>query len=219
MKQKLQKIILFSFWCFGAFNSIAQTTKITGKVSSDTGEPLPGVSITIKGTTSGTTTNTDGSYQISAGSTSTLIFSFIGYEAKEILVGNQSSINVTLNEGQSQLDEVVVVGYGTQKKVNLTGSVASIDQKFLANRPITNSSQALQGLSGVYVNMSRGRPGADGANIRIRGVGSFGTNNNRLVLVDGVEYNLRDINPSDIESITVLKDAASSAIYGNRSAN
>jgi TonB-dependent starch-binding outer membrane protein SusC len=219
MKQKLQKIILFSFWCFGAFNSIAQTTKITGKVSSDSGEPLPGVSITIKGTTSGTTTNTDGSYQINAGSTSTLIFSFIGFEAKEILVGNQSSINVTLNEGQSQLDEVVVVGYGTQKKVNLTGSVASIDQKFLANRPITNSSQALQGLSGVYVNMSRGRPGADGANIRIRGVGSFGTNNNPLVLVDGVEYNLRDINPSDIESITVLKDAASSAIYGNRAAN
>ena len=89
----------------------------------------------------------------------------------------------------------------------------------MANRPITNSSQALQGLSGVYVNMTRGRPGAEGANIRIRGVGSFGTNNNPLVLVDGVEYNLRDINPSDIESVTVLKDAASSAIYGNRAAN
>lgn len=218
MKQKLQKYLsIFLFFC-GTITAMAQN-KVSGRIVSNDGTALPGVSVTVKGTPTGTTSNTDGTYQINAQSNATLIFSFIGYEQKEVLVGNQTQINVTLSESNEQLSEVVVVGYGTQKKANLTGSVSSIDQKFLANRPITNSSQALQGLSGVYVNMSKGRPGADGATIRIRGVGSFGTNNNPLVLVDGVEYNLRDINPADIESVTVLKDAASSAIYGNRAAN
>ncbi|MEZ4905303.1 MAG: TonB-dependent receptor [Spirosomataceae bacterium] len=200
-------------------NSFLDQT-ITGTVVDENGNGLPGVSILVKGTQRGTTSDPNGNYKldIPEGST-TLVFSFVGYEPQEMIVGNRSVLNITLKPDTKALDEIVVVGYGTQKKANLTGSVASIDQKFLANRPITNSSQALQGLSGVYVNMSKGRPGADGATIRIRGVGSFGTNNNPLVLVDGVEYSLKDINPADIESITVLKDAASSAIYGNRAAN
>lgn len=193
---------------------------IKGSVTDEAGEKLPGVSITIKGSTLGTTSNTNGEYSIAIpNDKSVLVFSFVGYKAQEVLAGNKTNLNIVLQFDTKALDEVVVVGYGVQKKANLTGSVASIDQKFLANRPITNSTQALQGLSGVYVNMSGGRPGNDGATIRIRGVGSFGTNNNPLVLVDGVEYNLRDINPADIESISVLKDAASSAIYGNRAAN
>ena len=197
-----------------------QQLQISGLVYDSNGIPLAGAKILEKGTTNGVQTDFDGNFSIKVSTpNATLVVSYLGFTSKEVIVNNQTNLKITLTEDVSALDEVVVVGYGTQKKVNLTGSVASIDQKFLANRPITNSSQALQGLSGVYVNMSRGRPGADGANIRIRGVGSFGTNNNPLVLVDGVEYNLRDINPSDIESITVLKDAASSAIYGNRAAN
>lgn len=199
--------------------ALAEIT-VKGTVIDEKGEKLPGVNISVKGTTRGVTTNVNGEFSIDLpNAKSILLFSFVGFLSQEIVVGSNNIINVTLIQDSKSLEEVVVVGYGTQKKVNLTGSVASIDQKFLANRPITNSSQALQGLAGVYVNMSKGRPGADGATIRIRGVGSFGTNNNPLVLVDGVEYNLRDINPADIESITVLKDAASSAIYGNRAAN
>lgn len=193
---------------------------VTGTVTDESGGGLPGVSILVKGTQKGTTTDASGKYKLDVpDEKAILVFSFVGYLSQEITIGSQTTLNVSLKPDTKALEEVVVVGYGVQKKANLTGSVASIDQKFLANRPITNSSQALQGLSGVYVNMSRGRPGADGATIRIRGVGSFGTNNNPLVLVDGVEYNLKDINPADIESITVLKDAASSAIYGNRAAN
>lgn len=219
MQQKLRICLWALAWLLCAVSSQAQSSKVSGRIISSAGEALPGVSVVVVGTTTGTTSDANGNYSIVASANQTLKFSMIGYSSKEVGVGNQTSVNVTLDVDNRQLEEVVVVGYGVQKKANLTGSVASLDQKFLANRPITNSSQALQGLSGVYVNMTRGRPGADGANIRIRGVGSFGTNNNPLVLVDGVEYNLRDINPADIESITVLKDAASAAIYGNRAAN
>lgn len=194
--------------------------RVSGTVTDESGMGLPGVSVLVKGSTRGASTDPDGKYSLTVpDEKAVLVFSFVGYLAQEIAVGNKTIINVSLGSDNKVLDEVVVVGYGTQKRANLTGSVASIDQKFLANRPITNSSQALQGLSGVYVNMNRGRPGADGATIRIRGVGSFGTNNNPLVLVDGVEYSLSNINPADIESVTVLKDAASAAIYGNRAAN
>ncbi len=195
---------------------------VSGVVRSETGEGLPGVSIVVKGTRNGTTSDANGQYRISipdgVGS-ATLVFSFVGYVNQELVVGARSTVDVQLVADQKSLDEVVVIGYGTQKKVNLTGSVASLDQKFLANRPITNSTQALQGLTGVHVNMAGGRPGADAATIRIRGVGSFGTGNDPLVLVDGVEFPLTSVNPADIETVTVLKDAASAAIYGNRAAN
>ncbi|MFA4868938.1 MAG: TonB-dependent receptor [Pedobacter sp.] len=184
-----------------------------------TKDPLAGVSLQIKGTSHGTTTDGNGNFNFITGQKFpyTIIVSYVGFEKKEV-VATGSPLDILLKEVRDELSEVVVVGYGTQKKVNLTGSVSSLDQKELANRPITNSTQALQNLPGVFTNQTKGRPGADGATIRIRGVGTL-NNSNPLILVDGVEFPLGDVNPNDIESITVLKDAASSAIYGNRAAN
>lgn len=179
---------------------------------------LPGVSIMVKGTTQGISTGTNGEYSIRAKKGDILVASILGYEKQEVSVGDQNVRNILLTESSSALEQVVVVGYGTQKRVNLTGSVATVNADFLENRPITNSSQALQGVQGVYVNQAGGQPGADDATIRIRGVGTL-NNNNPLVLVNGVEFNLRDVNPNDIESISVLKDAASASIYGSRAAN
>ncbi|CAG5067582.1 TonB-dependent receptor P26 [Dyadobacter sp. CECT 9623] len=196
--------------------------KVSGTVIDEKGAGLPGVSILVKGTSSGTTTNVDGSFALdNVEDDAVLIFSFVGYIAQEVPVGAQTTLNISLKPDQRDLDELVVVGYGTQKKVNLTGAIATIDSKAIENRPITNSSQALQGLPGVYVNMNQGRPGADGANITIRGASSYNleTGNGPLVLVDGVEFSLRDVNPNDIEKVTVLKDAASAAIYGSRAQN
>jgi TonB-dependent starch-binding outer membrane protein SusC len=192
---------------------------VQGVVTSETGEGMPGVNVVLKGTTNGTTTDVNGNYflKLSDGS-GTLTFSFIGYAAQEIPINNQTTINVSLQLDVRSLDEVVVVGYGEQKKINVTGAVATVNADFLSSRPITNASQAIQGVPGLFVNQTKGRPGADGTTIRIRGLGTLG-NNDPLVLVDWVEYSLRDINPNDIESISVLKDAASSAIYGNRAAN
>lgn len=197
-----------------------QATKtISGNVSGPDGESIPGATVVVKGTTTGTVTDLDGNYSITVSfSDEVLIFSFVGMGSEEVEIGNQSIVNVTLSNEGADLDEVVVIGYGTQRKVTLTGSVATADAEFLKDRPITNSTQALQGLNGIYVNQSSGQPGADAASIRIRGIGTLG-DNNPLVLVDGIEFNLRDINPNDIETISVLKDAASAAIYGNRAAN
>jgi TonB-linked SusC/RagA family outer membrane protein len=133
-------------------------------------------------------------------------------------IEGRTTFTVTMEEETIGLDEVVAVGYGVQKKVNLTGAVTSVNIEKIENRPITNSSQALQGVSGLYVNQAGGQPGKDGATLRIRGQGTL-NNNNPLVLVDGIEYSLADVNPGDIESISVLKDAASASIYGNRAAN
>jgi len=188
-------------------------------VDAKTREALIGATVKIKGTTNGSSTNVDGKFNLLTGQKYpyTLVVNYIGYQAREIVV-NANQIVIELTEDYNPLDEVVVVGYGTQKKVNLTGSVASVDQKTLANRPITNSTQALQNVPGVFTNQTKGRPGADGATIRVRGTGTL-NNSNPLVLVDGIEYALGDVNPNDIESITVLKDAASASIYGNRAAN
>lgn len=194
--------------------------RVAGRVTaSETGEALAGVSVSVKGTPRGTTTDADGRYALTVdGPEATLVFSFVGYTPQEVAVGSRSALDVQLASDTKSLGEVVVVGYGTQKKVNLTGAIATVDQKFLENRPITNSTQALQGLPGVFVNQTKGRPGADGADIRIRGVGTL-NGSGPLVLVDGIAYSLSDVNPNDIESISVLKDAASAAIYGNRAAN
>ncbi|MRG45523.1 SusC/RagA family TonB-linked outer membrane protein [Chitinophaga sp. SYP-B3965] len=218
----LQNIAFAESTVYGKGNipiTIYQQKKINGTVSGTDGEKLPGVSIRIKGTGRGTLSGPDGTFSIILpDGPATLVFTYTGYVSQEVAVKDGSAIHVTLQTSTGELGEVVVVGYGQQKRTSLTGSVASLDQKALANRPITNASQALQGLPGVYVNQTKGRPGADGANIRIRGVGTL-NNNNPLVLVDGIEFPLSDVNPSDIESITVLKDAASAAIYGNRAAN
>ncbi len=200
---------------------LVQGIRITGVVS-DKGEPLPGVNVTVKGTLTGVVTDVNGKYSINVpGKDAVLVFSFVGYVTQELVAGDQTTMDIVLNEDTRQIEEVVVIGYGVQKKTNITGSVTVLESEKLENRPITNSTQALQGLPGIYVNQAGGQPGVDGATIRIRGVGSIGGTSklNPLVLVDGVEYPLGDVNPSDIESISVLKDAASTAIYGSRAAN
>jgi len=194
---------------------------ISGTVTDNIGEPLPGVNVMIKGTSQGVVTGTDGKFSMSVpGNETVLVFSFIGFTSQEITVGERRSFEVLLAEDAQLLDEVVVVGYGTQKKVNLTGSVSVVkfDQE-LENRPITNATQALAGRSaGLWVSQNTGRPGDDGSTIRIRGYGTL-NNTAPLILVDGIEGSLSELNPNDIESITVLKDAASAAIYGSRAAN
>ncbi|MDR1171689.1 MAG: TonB-dependent receptor [Bacteroidales bacterium] len=196
-----------------------QLVTVTGTVVDGFAEPIPGVNIVVKGTAHGVVTGVDGKYTISAPSAnSILVFSFIGYVTQELVVGDQRTINITLVEETRQIEEVVVVGYGVQKKINLTGAISVVDQENLADRPLTNATQALQGVQGIYVNQAGGQPGNDAATIRIRGQGTL-NNNNPLVLVDGIAYNLQNVNPNDIESISVLKDAASAAIYGSRAAN
>lgn len=199
-----------------------QSREITGTVVDATGEAVIGASVMVKGTSNGTITDIDGNFKVNAGSRSVLVISYIGYMTQEITVGNQNHIKVTLKDDTQTLDEVVVVGFGTQKKVNLTGSVSVVDAKQLAARPVTNVSQALQGLV-PGMNFSYGTDGNGGEigtdmKINIRGAGTIGKGSNAspLVLIDGMEGDMNVLNPNDIESISVLKDAAASSIYGSR---
>jgi TonB-linked SusC/RagA family outer membrane protein len=193
---------------------------IKGVVKDDQENPLPGVSIVVKGTSIGTTTGMDGSFEIDLTTDAqTLVFSFVGYEPKEINVLNESIVNIVLQTDEKSLNEVVVVGYGTQKKVNLTGSVSAVTGQEIAKRPVGKTSTALQGaVPGLTVTQTSGQPGRDGSTLRIRGIGTTG-NSDPLVIVDGVESNLNNIDPNEIESISVLKDASSAAIYGSRASN
>lgn len=193
---------------------------IKGKVSGEEGIALPGVSVVVKGTTQGTTTNQDGDFSIAVPNTSSvLVFSFVGYESQERTVGSVTQLDVSLQVDNKSLNEVVVVGYGTQKSQNLTGSVATVDGKQLALQPVGQTSAALQGaMPGVTIRQSSGNPGRDGGQIRIRGIGTLG-NSNPLVLVDGVPTDLNNVDPNDIDNISVLKDASAAAVYGSRAAN
>jgi TonB-linked SusC/RagA family outer membrane protein len=204
-----------NFW-----NLQQQPRVVTGKVTNQQEEPLPGVSIVVKGTTQGTVTNADGEYSITGVSgDATLSFSFIGMQTQEINVGNQTNINVTMEEDIIGIDEVVAIGYGTQRKVNLSGSVVAVQGNEIAQRSLIQTSQALQGMvPGVTVTSSSGKPGEENTSIRIRGIGTV-NDNNPLVLVDGVASSMDAVDPSDVESISILKDAASSSIYGSRAAN
>ena len=192
---------------------------IKGVVEDQLG-PIAGANVVEKGTTNGTITDMDGNFSLEVAPNSILVVSFIGYKEQQIPINNQKSFTIKLVEDFQALDEVVVVGYGTQKKVNLTGAVSSVDfSEQAANRPITNVSSALGGLSaGLQVMQSKGNPTDDGATIRVRGTGTL-NNASPLVLVDGMEASMDAVNPQDIESISVLKDAASAAIYGSRAAN
>lgn len=198
------------------------TFTVAGKVTDENAEPLPGVNILEKGTTNGTTTDQNGDYTLVVDNQDvTLIFSFIGYSSQEVKVGNQSQINVTLKPDVKSLQEVVVVGYGTQKKVNLTGAVASVTGEDIIKRPVANAAAMLQGtMPGVQIVQNSGEPGNEGVSIRIRGTGTFSSaGSDPLVLIDGVPGSLANLNPANIESISVLKDAASASIYGARAAN
>jgi TonB-linked SusC/RagA family outer membrane protein len=199
-----------------------QGIAISGVVKQITGESMPGVTVVIKGTSTGTVTDSEGRFDITApNSDAILVFSYIGYINKEITVGNQSQINVTLTEDTQQLEEVIVVGYGTQKKVNLTGSVESVSSVDFGKRTVTQASNLLQGkASGISVRQTSGNPAGNSASLLVRGKGTFsGAGTEPLVLVDGIESSINAVNPSDIESISILKDAASSAIYGSKAAN
>lgn len=200
---------------------VRQSQTVKGKITdSTTGEPLVGVNIVVEGTTIGTMTDIDGNYSIEVPSRDVvLVCSSIGYLTEKISVNGRSTIDLPMLPDVKNLSEVVVIGYGTQKKVNLTGSVSVATGDELANRPIASVSNGLQGLlSGVTVVNSTGLPGQSTGTIRIRGIGTTG-NSNPLVLIDGVEGNINIMNPDDIESISVLKDAASASIYGARGAN
>jgi TonB-dependent starch-binding outer membrane protein SusC len=198
-----------------------QQLSISGKVTDSAGSPLPGVSVVLKGTTTGTITDADGIYKLTnVAGKATLQFSFVGMKALEISVAGKTTINATLTDETIGLEEVVAVGYGVQKKVNLTGAVSSIGVTQLADKPVATTSQALAGLvPGLSVVQNSGRPGTS-ASVKIRGTGTFSTaGNDPLVLIDGMAGGLDDVDPSNIENISFLKDAASASIYGNRAAN
>ena len=192
---------------------------ITGVVKSSTGEPIIGASVIVKGTSRGVVTDVNGAFSIEAAPGQTLQFSFLGYDRQEVQIGAQTELNIVLENDTQVLEDVVVVGYGVQKKVNLTGSVSAISSEDIASRPMATFSSGLQGLlPGVTVINSTAQPGNANTTIRIRGIGTIG-NSNPLILVDGVEGDITSINPDDIESVSVLKDAASASIYGARGAN
>jgi len=200
---------------------LAQGSTVKGVVVDQTGEPIPGASILVKGTSTGLVTNMDGSYSIQVPSNAVLIFSFMGMEKKEITVGNQSVINVTLQDDVATLSEFVVIGYGTIERRDLTSAVSSVGAKQLADIPVNSAAEAIAGrLAGVQVTASEGAPNAD-VQIRVRGGGSITQDNAPLYVVDGiqVENALNILSPQDIESIDVLKDASATAIYGARGAN
>ncbi len=202
-------------------NMLQQLT-IDGLVTDANGMALPGASIVEKGTTNGTQSDFDGNFSLNVtNQNATLVISYIGYSTKEVTVNGQTNLTIALEESAAGLDEVVVVGFGTQKKVNLTGAVATVDGEDLVKRPVTNAASMLQGqVAGLRIVQDTGEPGNEGLSIRIRGQGTFsGAGSNPLVLIDGVDGSLSDLNPNDIESISVLKDAASASIYGARAAN
>ncbi len=198
-------------------SALLQQSTVSGTVKDATGVTMPGVNITIKGTTHGVVTDVNGRYSINVPNTNAiLVFSFVGYLTKEISVGNQTVVDLEMVEDTREIEEVVVVGYGSQKKVNLTGSVASIDAKAIENKSFRNVQQAIQGqIPGLTVVQGHGQPGNETMDMNIRGVSTF-SSNAPLVIVDGQAISMANLNPQDIESVSVLKDAAAAAIYGAR---
>ena len=220
MKRKIF-LLLIALWSTTSL-LWAQNKQISGTVTDEKGTPLPGVSVQIKSTTRGVATDFDGKYSIEASQGNVLLFSSMGYASQEKTVGkggggNSLIINVKLKEDTQELGEVVVVGYGSQKKENLTGAIATVDAKVLESRPLTTIGQGLQGvIPNLNITTSNGRPGS-GSSFNIRGYTSL-NGGSPLVLVDGVQMDPNQINPNDVENVTVLKDAASAAIYGGRAA-
>lgn len=204
----------------------AQTREVTGQVTDEAGSGLPGVNVLIKGTTSGTVTDIEGNYSVSVeGNNPTLVFSYVGYLQEEIEVGNRSAINVSMTPDISTLSEVVVIGYGTAKKSDVTGAISSVDNETIQEIPAQDVANALQGrIAGVELQRTSSKPGGD-MQIRIRGSRSLGapdgSNNDPLIVLDGIPYlgSLTSINQGDIASVDILKDASATAIYGSRGSN
>lgn len=212
-------ILQFLFVFLALAASAQEKHNISGEVT-DNGQPIENASVSVKGTKIGTTTNEQGVFQITASKGQTLEFSHVAYATKSIVIGDELRISLNLaSNSDKELSEVVVVGYGTQKKANLSGAVSTVSAKEIESRPVTNVTTALQGtMAGVTVVQNSGQPGKDLASIRIRGIGTLG-NSDAMVVVDGVVSSMNDVNPNDIQSVSVLKDAASASIYGSRAAN
>lgn len=196
------------------------TKKISGTVTDSNGEPIIGANVSVKGTTTGTITDVDGRFSLDAAQGQIILVSYIGYSPKEIQISNQTSYAISMSEDSLNLEEVIVVGYGTMKKSDLTGSISNIKSDKLLNRPVTNITQSLQGkVAGVEVFQNSGAPGGH-VRMRIRGDNSIKSSNEPLYVVDGIIGVTSELlNPNDIESIEVLKDASATAIYGARGAN
>ncbi|MCC5921589.1 MAG: TonB-dependent receptor [Cyclobacteriaceae bacterium] len=227
---RLTLILLFSVAIFWSQNIYAQERTVSGKVISfEDDEPLPGVNVKIKGTGAGTVTDINGEFSISVAESDVLVFSFIGFTKEEVSVGSRSVIDVTLAPDIKSLSEVVVIGYGTQRKSDITGSLTQVTSENFNPGQVTNPEQLITGkVAGVSITPGSGRPGA-GARIRIRGGSSLNANNDPLIVIDGVPVDQRGIsgtanplnflNPADIETFDILKDASATAIYGSRASN
>ncbi|GGE94743.1 SusC/RagA family TonB-linked outer membrane protein [Hymenobacter cavernae] len=228
-----QKFILTLVWCLLlASVAWAQTRAISGRVVGSDGAGLPGVTVLERGTTNGTSSNANGEFSLTVQPGASLVVSSIGFESQTVTVGSGSTVNVTLKTSATQLNEAVVVGYGTQSKADLTGSVTQLTARDVENTPVVSFEQAIQGKTpGVVINQTSGKLGA-GLQIRVRGSSSVTASNQPLYVIDGIPVTsqdvssdteplnpLGDLNPNDIESITILKDASSSAIYGSRASN
>ncbi|WAC09507.1 SusC/RagA family TonB-linked outer membrane protein [Dyadobacter pollutisoli] len=230
MKKKIHHLFLLLGMCLGTMQTVfAQGQTVTGKVTDEKGEGIPGASVTVKGTQVGTLTTAEGTYSLEAPGNGTLVFSFVGYLKEEIAISNRSSVNISLKTDTKALEEVVVVGYGTQRKVETTGSIASVKASDLVQTPVANIAQGLQArVAGVQINQNSGAPGGN-ISVRIRGTNSINGSSEPLYVIDGIQISngggitdvspLSTINPNDIESVEVLKDASASAIYGARAAN
>lgn len=213
-------VILFAFISLTSNQLLAQDKVLSGTILGEDSSPLPGVNVQIKGTTTGTVTDFNGKFSLSVDEAAkTLVFSFIGYLDKEMAIGTQSVFDITLDVDAEQLEEVIVIGYGVQKKSVVTGAIASVKQEDITQSPVMNATESLQGrTAGVVVTSVSGQPGA-GIDVKVRGTGSNGSNT-PLFVVDGIQLDdISYLNPNDIQSMEVLKDAASAAIYGSRGAN
>jgi TonB-linked SusC/RagA family outer membrane protein len=196
--------------------------KIQGRVTDEQGHPLSSASVRLKGSDKGAATDADGNFTLEVpGETAVLVISYIGYQSQELTVSNANKLNIVLKPAATTGEEVVIIGYGTRKRSQLIGSVSQINADKVNNRTVTQLSNALAGqMPGVTVIQRSGQPGASGGNIQIRGVGSFGAGTGALILIDGIPANsFNDVDPNDVENISVLKDASSAAIYGARAAN
>lgn len=217
-----KKCTLFIVYFFCTACLMAQSFKISGTVVDEKSEPIIGATISIKGTTNGTVADLEGKFSLDVpNENSTLVVSYVSYTKQEIKIGSKRVFNIVLKEDQQLLDEVVVVGYGVQKKANLTGAVGAVSSTELNSRIAPSTSSLLQGrMAGLQVTQNSAMPGSENVEMRIRGMGTFSSaGNNPLVLIDGVEGDINKLNPNVIENISVLKDASSAAIYGSRAAN
>ena len=219
MKKALSIALALLLGAALSLQAVAQnaTNRISGTVVSN-GEPVIGASVMVKGTSVGTATDVDGAYVITANPGQVLVVSAIGYETREVVVGSSSTVNISLEEASTLLDDAVVVGYGVQKKVNLTGAVASVSTEELEGKPIANVLEGLQGTTpGLVIQQGASTPGGS-PTLNIRGYNTM-NNNDPLVIIDGIEGSLANLNPQDIDQISILKDASSTAIYGSRASN